>query len=323
MPRQPRLDAPGLLHHIIARGVNRGMIFSDARDKEDFLGRLAKMLAWSGGRCFAWALMTNHFHLLIQSGTESLGRMMQRILTGYAATFNLRHGRVGHLFQSRFKSILCQQDAYFKELVRYIHLNPPRAGMVQTLEELETYPWTGHAVLMGRQSASWQEVQETLSWWGPGMEEARERYAGFMAAGFQEPESDYLEQGSGLRSLLEAERRPSLSDSWDLRILGNRDFASKVLSQVEARDTRRRRMRAAGLSLDDLCRDLCGTLGLATAEALGRSKKPIVSRFRALAAYRAVDECGWPAVEVARFLGISEPSLSAARERGRILGCVK
>jgi len=319
MPRQPRLDAPGLLHHVIARGVNRGKIFRDARDRTDFLGRLAKMLSWSGSRCFAWALMPNHFHLLIQSGVQRLGRLMQRILTGYAINFNLRHGRVGHLFQNRFKSILCQKDAYFQELVRYIHLNPFRAGLVQTLEELDAYPWTGHAVLMGRTQAPWQELDTTLSWWGQELQAARNCYRRFLSDSLAEPEPEYLERGTALRTVLGEGQRASLSDSREIRLLGDDDFASRVIAQAEAKEIYRRQVRPAGLTLDAICRDLCSELELPIEEALSRSKKPAVSRFRALAAYHAVDDLGWRAVDVARFLGVSEPSLSVARERGRVL----
>jgi len=94
--------------------------------------------------------MTNHAHILLRSGTEGLSKFMRRFLTGYAITYNLRHNRLGHLFQNRYKSIICDEDTYFAELVRYIHLNPLRSGMVATLAELDRYRYCGHSVIVGK-----------------------------------------------------------------------------------------------------------------------------------------------------------------------------
>jgi len=130
MPRKARIDAPGALHHIIVRGIDRRSIFIDDADRDDFLDRLGGRLSDSKTPCFAWALMTNHLHLLLRTGAAPIATVMRRLLTGYAVSFNLRHHRHGHLFQNRYKSILCQEDPYLLELVRYIHLNPLQAGIV-------------------------------------------------------------------------------------------------------------------------------------------------------------------------------------------------
>ena len=130
MPRKSRIDTPGALHHIIARGIERRSIFGDDHDRDDFLKRLGKVLSETGTICYAWALIPNHFHLLLRTGMVSISTVMRRVLTGYAVCFNYRHNRSGHLFQNRFKSILCPEDPYLKELVRYIHLNPLRAKIV-------------------------------------------------------------------------------------------------------------------------------------------------------------------------------------------------
>ncbi len=131
MPRKARIDAPGALHHIIVRGIERRNIFLDDVDRENFLARLGAVIEDTQTACFAWALIPNHVHLLLRTGDGPISRVMQRLLTGYAVSFNRRHRRHGHLFQNRYKSILCQEDAYLLELVRYIHLNPLRAKMVQ------------------------------------------------------------------------------------------------------------------------------------------------------------------------------------------------
>src|SRR3989304_5421188 len=134
MPRQARLDAPGTLHHVIIRGLERGAIVKDDADREAFVTRLGKVAQATGTTIYAWALLPNHTprvlaHVLLRSGPAGLPRFMRRLLTGYAVIFNRRHKRVGHLFQNRSKSIVCEEDVYFRELVRYIHLNPVRASV--------------------------------------------------------------------------------------------------------------------------------------------------------------------------------------------------
>jgi REP element-mobilizing transposase RayT len=145
MPRGPRLDAPGVLHHVMARGIERREIFEDDADRQAFVVRLEGALRHTGGAVYAWCVLPNHVHLLVRSGWATVGRMMQSLLGGYAGAFNRRHRRSGHLFQNRFKSVLVEEDAYLLELVRYIHLNPVRAGLVAAGGALDRYPWTGHA----------------------------------------------------------------------------------------------------------------------------------------------------------------------------------
>ena len=150
MPRQTRLDAPGQLQHVMARGIERRKIFLNDKDRESFLERLANILEETQTQCYAWALIPNHFHLLLRTGPTPLSKVMRRLMTGYAVTFNKRHKRAGHLFQNRYKSVVCEEDAYLLELIRYIHLNPLRAGLVKDLKELDKYPWTGHSAILGR-----------------------------------------------------------------------------------------------------------------------------------------------------------------------------
>ena len=110
MPRQARIDAPGALQHIMVRGIERRKIFRDDQDRDAFRERLGRILPESATPCYAWALMPNHAHLLLQTGRVPVATVMGRLLTGYAGTFNRRHRRHGPLVQNRYKSILCQQD---------------------------------------------------------------------------------------------------------------------------------------------------------------------------------------------------------------------
>ena len=160
MPRQPRLDAPGTLHHVMVRGIERTALFRDDRDRADFVSRLATLAETGLWVVYAWALLPNHAHLLVRTGPRPLGRNMRSLLTGYAGAFNRCHHRIGHLFQNRYKSIVCEEEAYLLELVKYIHLNPLRAGMVKSLEELDQYCWTGHAVLLGNRAFAGQNRRQ-------------------------------------------------------------------------------------------------------------------------------------------------------------------
>jgi REP element-mobilizing transposase RayT len=126
MPRQARLDAPGTLHHVIIRGIEKRPIVDDAVDREGFVSRMGKLAAETQTAIYAWALLENHAHILLRSSPYGLSRYMRRLLTGHAVVYNQRHNRHGHLFQNRYKSIVCDEEAYFLELVRYIHLNPLR-----------------------------------------------------------------------------------------------------------------------------------------------------------------------------------------------------
>ena len=133
MPRKSRIDAPRALHHIIVRGIERGKLFIDDMDRNNFLDRMGGIIHETHTICYAWALIPNHFHLLLRTGQVPIATFMMRLLTGHAGYFNKRHRRSGHLFQNRYKSILCQEEPYLLELVRYIHLNPLRASIIQDL----------------------------------------------------------------------------------------------------------------------------------------------------------------------------------------------
>jgi putative transposase len=137
MLRLARLDAPGVLHHIMGRGIEGKKLFIRDKDREDFIVRLSAMAEEGAMDVYAWSLLPNHFHILAKTKNRSLSSSMRKILTGYAVNFNKRHRRYGHLFQNHYKSIVCQEEAYLRELVRYIHLNLLRTGIVKDVNELE------------------------------------------------------------------------------------------------------------------------------------------------------------------------------------------
>jgi putative transposase len=137
MPRKARIDAPGALHHIICRGIERRKLFFNDDDRDDFVERLSRIISDSETLCYAWALIPNHFHLLLRTGNVPITTVMRRLLTGYAVSFNHRHKRHGRLFQNRYKSILCQEDPYLYPN----QIKRPRAGSLSIAELEIPYPY--------------------------------------------------------------------------------------------------------------------------------------------------------------------------------------
>ena len=246
MPRQGRIDIPGALHHIICRGIERREIFSDDVDRDDFLSRLIELTTTSSTRCFAWALIPNHLHLLLQTGNIPISSLMQKLLGGYATTFNLRHRRSGHLFQNRYKSILCQEEIYLLELVRYIHLNPLRAGLVPTFEALPDFRYCGHGCMLGCNPdlELWMPVTDVLERFGNKLRESRKAYRSFVFDGVAMGHRPDLIGGGLRRSVggwreLRSARDADMFFESDERILGDSDFVSSVLQLSEDEFERR------------------------------------------------------------------------------------
>jgi putative transposase len=234
MPRRARLDAPGALHHIIFRGIDRGKIFRDDDDRDAFLERLGSILTATRTACFAWALIPNHVHLLLRTGETPISQVMRCLLTGYAVGFNRRHRRHGHLFQNRYKSILCQEGSYLLELVRYIHLNPLRAKLVRDMAELDELKHCGHSAVLGRHPREWQDVDGVLTHFGERRPTARAGYRGFVANGVALGRRPELSGGGLVRSLggWDEVKRRRKAGEWgksDERILGDSDFVQAVL----------------------------------------------------------------------------------------------
>lgn len=159
MPRMARLFIPGSLYHVMAHSVESKPLFLDDTDRTEFLSRFDKKLKECNFQCYAWALMDNHYHFLIRINHLPLSKMMRGLNGGYAQYYNKKHQKKGYLFQNRFKSVLCQDQQYAIDLVRYIHLNPYRAGKVQTLDELQYWEWCGHGILMGRKNVPGETFQ--------------------------------------------------------------------------------------------------------------------------------------------------------------------
>ncbi len=194
MARKPRLEVEGGLYHVITRGVDRRDIFHSPEDHQKFLALLATQKEKLSFYLYAYCLMTNHIHLLIERLTDDIGRIMHRVLTGYTQYYNRKYRRSGHVLQGRHKAILCQSDPYLAELVRYIHLNPIRAKMVERVEE---YPYSSHRAYMGLEPAGIVDVDPVLRRFGPRKAVARERFAKHVAAGMKLGRMDHLYETKG------------------------------------------------------------------------------------------------------------------------------
>jgi putative transposase len=324
MPRQARIDALGALHHIIARGIERCDIFRDDFDMESFLERLGDLVQQTRTICYAWALIPNHFHLLLKTGDVPIATLMRRLLTGYAAGFNRRYGRSGHLFQNRYKSILCQEAVYLKELVRYIHLNPLRAGLARDIDELDSFRFAGHGAIMGKNLNKWQSVDQTLALFGEGVYRARINYREFMLKGVDLGTRPELVGGGLIRSAggwteVREMRKAGIFHKGDERILGSGDFVDTVLADAKESMQRRYAWKAKGVSLDYLIRIVSDLMALDSRAIIGPSKSRNIGRVRILICYWAVRELGFSMTEVANHLGIAVSTVSVAVSKGERL----
>jgi len=309
MPRTARIDIPNLLQHVIVRGIERRDIFLVDNDRRLFLERLVKLLTETDTDCLAWALMTNHFHLLLCPRVTKLSLFMRRLLTGYAIVFNLQHKRSGHLFQNRYKSIACQEDAYLLELVRYIHLNPLRAGLVKSIDELDSYPWCGHGVLMGKQELSGQLVDGVLRMFGQRKKSARHAYREFVVDGIRHGRRDDL-VGGGLRRS-QGVRNLGEYKAYDDRILGSAEFVERLW-----RETENNEVVVPQISIDGMMQRAAGMLGVTVELLRQRNRAKELVEVRAAICYLAVRECNFSGVAVARALNMTRSGVSVAVKRG-------
>lgn len=240
MPRQNRIDYPGALHHVIGRGIAQTRIFGNKGDKREFLKRLKNLISECKMKCYAWCIMDNHTHLLLQSGKISLPEFMRRLFTSYALYYNKAHKRCGHVFQNRYKSIVCEKDGYLMLLVRYIHLNPVKAGVL-FLRDLDMYAWTSHKELMGYESETIDRL-EVLGYFGKHEINAKNNYMEFLKDGLAMNE-DYeggglKRSGGGIGAVMM--RSKEERENYDERILGSSEFVDSIFDSIEHKDQPRK-----------------------------------------------------------------------------------
>jgi putative transposase len=302
------------------RGNNRGDLFVDNLDRQKFLDRLGQVV--EHGKCivYAFALMSNHVHILLRSGDPGLSTAMRKLLTWYALYFNRRHRRTGHLFENRYKSILCEEAPYFLELVRYIHLNPVRAGIVADMKALDRYPWSGHHVIVGKEPSRWMDQDFILLQFGKTGRKAVEAYRAFISAGFSIGQLPYLVGGGLVRSLggwsnVASLRQHGARENGDERILGSTEFVMTVVREAEKKQRHQMKVRSVGDPIPHLIEQECRKRKINPQEVRAGGRRTKASEARAAIAYRATTEFGLPAAEIARHLGVTTASITRAVQK--------
>jgi putative transposase len=304
------------------RGIERRAIFRSDQDRRDFLKRLAVLLPESQTQCYAWVLMKNHVHLLLRSGVTGISQLMRRLLTGYAVYFNRRYRRHGQLFQNRFKSIICQEDVYFKELVRYIHLNPVRAKVVGDIGSLDGYPFCGHSALMGKQKRPWQQNDYVLSYFGKSVSDAIKSYLEYVQSGFNQGRRPELTGGGLIKGLggWKAVRKIRLKGQdrvkSDARILGDSDFVTRILEEANEKLDRHYELKSRGYDLTKVEERVAEIFGIERDVIYSRGRRQQQMQARSLFCHWAVDELGMSRTEIARCLGMTQPGVGYAVNRG-------
>ena len=321
MPRKSRIDAAGALHHVIARGIDRGKIFQDPTDKRNFIDRLENIIKDTETSCFAWAIIPNHFHLILKTGNVPIATVMRKLLTGHALWYNRRHRRSGHLFQNRYKSILCQEDTYLLELVRYIHLNPLRARLVRDLTDLDKYSFSGHGVILGRHSNDWQDTDSVLRLFGEKVSAARSRYRAFVEKGIVIGKREDLIGGGLIRSHggwanVKAMRRAKIFEKADERILGDGDFVKNVLVAAEEKMKRRYAIQAMGINIKSLAERVAEIFDMPSTELWAPGKHRWRVRAKSVLCYWANRELEISMSELSRRMNVSVMAISNAVVRG-------
>jgi REP element-mobilizing transposase RayT len=299
----------------MVRGNNKATIFNDDQDRSKFLERLGENITEAKCSVYAWVLMSNHVHILFKSGKKGISAVMRKLLTWYAVYYNRRHKRTGHLFENRYKSILCEEDRYLLALIRYIHLNPLRAEMVKTLDELDSYPWCGHGVVMGKNECLWMDTAYVLLQFNDTKRKSRNAYRKFVGEGIPLGRSTELTGGGLIRSkggwssVVSARRRGD-REEFDERILGSGDFINEIYREAEKKQMRQMKIRRAGKNIDTIIKEECTKSRVSVNELQGGSRRRTVSDMRAKIAKRSLDELGLAMAEIARHVGVNTSSIT-------------
>ncbi len=289
MARKPRIDAQGSVHHVMARGNARQRIFADDADRIAFLDLLRDGVERFGHSLHAFCLMDNHIHLAVRTGEVSLSRIMQNLMFRYARHVNRRHGRVGHLFQGRFRSVVVDEGSYLLELVRYIHLNPVRAGLAKDPAD---WPWSGHRAYLGKERLPFLDTDWVLRQFGPEPHKARRAYERFV-----------------LQRIAEGHRPELHTGEEDPRVLGDGAFVEKVLGMAGGARARP--------SLEALVSRVCEACGLDEASLGSPGKGRREAEARGIVALLAQESGAASLTEVGRRFGRDVTAVSMALLRVR------
>jgi len=286
MARPLRIEFPGAFYHVMHRGNGGLNIFKSKRDREKFLGYLGKAVKRYGLKIHTYCLMTNHYHLLVETPQANLSQAMKWINVSYAIYFNRKRQLTGHLFQGRFKSILIDADDYLTQLSRYIHLNPIRAGIV---DHLKNYQWSSYPAFSGYGKATkWLKTHWLLSQFGNKKRIAEKRYRNFVETG-----------------LIEDLEKPS-KDIIAGCILGDVDFVNWVKKNFLGKELTHKEIPQLkhlkpGLLLDDIIPTICDEYNCDQETIRRKGKKKNMARDVAI--YLSRELTGESGVSLGRYFG--------------------
>ena len=305
---------------MIFRGIERSDIFIDRTDRNKFLERMGHLAIETKTVIYAWTLMSNHVHILLRSSDYGLSRYMRRLLTGYAMYFNRHHSRHGHLFQNRYKSIVCEEEPYLLELVRYIHLNPLRANIVNSTKTLESYDWSGHGVLTGKASNDWQDRDYLLGYFHSKEKKAISLYREFVEDGATKGSRPELVGGGLVRSMggwssVKAARKDESGTVGDDRILGNGDFVETLLSEAEDEVKRQFIQKIDLPDIQEYIKEKCKKVGVEISELKLGNRRRKVSRLKSHIVVEMVEKYGVSLSETARQLNMTTSGISKLLKR--------
>jgi len=247
---------------------------------------------------------------------------MRLLITGYAVRFNRRHNWQGQLSQNRYKSILCQEDTYLKELVRYIHLNQLRAKIVSDISELNGYEYSGHSVLLGNKKREWLDTEYVLSYFGRRIGTAREQYGTYVEQGIGQERRQVLVGGGLIRSLggwSEVKKMRLIGQDrlkGDERILGDSNFAMEVLSRTDEKYSRQYELKRLGINLEWREQRVAEIYGIDREKLYFKGRQKIRAEARSLLLYWTVRELGMRGTSLAERFGLSQPGVVYAVNKG-------
>jgi putative transposase len=292
MARKPRIVYPGALYHVILRGNNGQTIFFDDKDRTRFYLLLQEGIERFGYRVHGFCLMTNHVHLAIQIGEISLSRILQNLSFRYTRWVNWRQKRSGHLFQGRYKAVLVDADIYLQELIRYIHLNPVRARIVN---EPQDYRWSGHRAYIGLETIPLLTTDWVLSQFSKKLSLARKAYSSFVHEGKKGSHQEEYHKGTEI----------------DSRILGDDEFVDRVLN----REPKRLRPKA---TLEKIMLEICRYFHLEEKDFFVKGKDHKLSEARGMAAWLVLELGVGTLAELSKRVGRDVTTLSASVKRLQI-----
>ena len=291
MPRRPRIEIEGGLYHVMTRGNNRQRIFRSDKDYSRMLALIGLQKSRLPFYLYAYCLMPNHLHLLIERREDAISNIMHRLLTAYSHYYNRSYRQTGHVLQGRYRTILCDSDMYLGELVRYIHLNPVRAGLVQRPED---YEYSGHREYLERGGWNLVDIDPLLRCFGSHKARAMGAYKGFVDAGMKlDHQTEFYELNETV-------------------LLGTKEFVSETIHRIGKIPQAARPQPwqptngALKLGTDRIAKAVERVTGLTRNELIRRTK---ISTNAKEAAILAAIRLGVSRKELCRVLSLSNASL--------------